>query len=141
MVQFRTDDKRPVGIFLIRIVGSFFMLCFIDESGELSNYARSGSVYFVCTAVLMYDHEPINALQTLRFEFERDGFPIPTGLHAKSDPQPRRARVFEVLSRQLIFIPAVGLRKDLVYTHLRNDEAFVYRIALTGNTPEPQGTK
>lgn len=113
-----------------RIVGSsFFMLCFIDESGDLSNYTATGSVYFVCTAVLMYDYEPIGALHSERLAVERDGFPLPVGFHAKNDPYPLRRRIFAILARQRIYIHSVGLRKDQIYNHLRNDEAFVYRIA------------
>lgn len=105
------------------------MLCFVDESGELSNYGATGSSYFVCTAVLMFDLVPINALQNLRHQLERDGFPIPSGFHAVNDPRPRRLRVFQLLSAQQIFVHAVALRKNQVYAHLRQDQAFVYRIA------------
>lgn len=105
------------------------MLCFIDESGDLSNYTATGSVYFVCTAVLMYDHEPIKALHNERLAIERDGFPVPVGFHAKNDPYPLRRRIFEVIAKQQIYIHSVGLRKTEIYPHLRNDEAFVYRIA------------
>jgi Protein of unknown function (DUF3800) len=105
------------------------MLCFVDESGDLSNYTTSGSSYFFCTAVLMWDYEPINVLQDLRLQLEHEGFPLPSGLHAKNDARPMKTRVFNLLSRQTIYIHSIALRKAKVYETLRDDEAFVYRIA------------
>lgn len=104
------------------------MFCFVDESGELSNYG-SGSKYFLCTAVLMYDYAPINALEELRHQLEHEGFVLPTGFHAKNDAKPMKSRVFDLLSQQPIYIHSVALKKEKVYPELRPDAAFVYRIA------------
>lgn len=105
------------------------MLCFVDESGDLSNYSNTGSKYFLCTAVLMYDYLSINQLSELRLALEHEGFPIPSGFHAKNDPRPRRKRVFDLLSKQSLYIHCVALKKEKVFPKLRTDEAFVYRIA------------
>ena len=128
--NYRTDDKRPSGIFPKGIVGFLlFMLCFIDESGELSNYTPTGSQYFLCTAVLMYDYEPVLALYDLRHQLEHEGYPRQCGFHAKNDPRPMKKRVFDLLARSTIFIHSVALKKSSIYEGLRGDEAFVYRIA------------
>ena len=105
------------------------MLCFVDESGELSNYTQTGSTYFLCTAVLMYDYEPIKDLYELRHALEHEGFPLPAGFHAMVDARPMRRRVFNLLSGQPIFVHTIALRKSQIYPNLRPDEAFVYRIA------------
>lgn len=105
------------------------MLVFVDESGDLSNYTETGSRYFLCTAVLMHDAQPIQALQELRHQLEHEGFPLPRGFHARHDPLPRRRRVLETIAMAPISIHSVALKKDRVYQHLRRDEAFVYRIA------------
>lgn len=105
------------------------MFVFIDESGELSNYTLTGSRYFLCTAVLMDDCKPIEALQELRYQLEHEGFPLPRGFHARHDPLPRRRRVLETLAMAPISIHSIALKKERVYQDLRDDEAFVYRIA------------
>jgi hypothetical protein len=105
------------------------MLCFVDESGDLSNYTATGSQYFLCTAVLMYDSTPMIALQDLRLQLEHEGHPVPNGFHAKNDVRPKRTRVFELLAQHTIFIHTIALKKDKIYAKLRSDEAFVYRIA------------
>jgi len=105
------------------------MFIFIDESGELSNYTETGSNYFICTAALMYDSQPCEALNELRHQLEHDGYPVPSGFHAKNDPHPRRLRVFQTLAETHIFVHSVALKKERVYENLRNDEPFVYRLA------------
>lgn len=106
------------------------MFVFVDESGELSNYTDSGSKYSVCTAVLVQDNGPIEALQELRHQIEQEGYPVPRGFHAKNDPYPRRVRVFQLLGKQPVYVHSVALKKEKVNPILRSDQVGVYRTAV-----------
>ncbi len=124
--------RRPLE-FSERIADSLtnkIMYVFVDEAGNLSNYTDSGSKYFVLTAVLTISHEPLNQLNDLRHDLERESYALPRGFHAKEDPHPRRKRVLGCLKEMKIEIHTVAIKKDLVFLNRRIPESWVYGYGL-----------
>lgn len=106
------------------------MYIFVDEAGNLSDYSDSGSKFFVLSAVIADDHSPCNQLTDLRHDLEKESFSLPKGFHAKSDPRPRRERVFNRLNDMEIAIHVVAIKKDHVLHNLRKPESWVYGYAV-----------
>ncbi|MQC17481.1 MAG: hypothetical protein DWG80_00205 [Chloroflexi bacterium] len=107
-------------------------LClFGDEAGDLT-FSRGPSItrYFYLTTVAFADHGAVQAdLQELRHDIAAGGFDRQKGLHATSDPQWIRNRVFDVLSGHDFAVDTTIFDKPKANPRQRPDPATFYRFA------------
>jgi len=103
----------------------------LDESGDLE-FSPDGSPFFFFSVVWTYEPAPLaQELNGLRFALIKEGHGEKlSGFHAKDDAQPRRDRVFPVLTKHTNWMFAsLVVNKRRVNPSIREPENFYPKFA------------
>jgi hypothetical protein len=103
----------------------------LDESGDF-NFSPTGSRYYIFACAWTYEPAPMaNELAALRFSLVKQGHGERlSGFHACEDPQLRRDRVLEILTRHKTWnFAAIVLTKKRINPSLYEPEKFYPKFA------------
>lgn len=103
---------------------------FADEAGCFTfKNQRGASRYFVLCTITMAECDVANDLIKIRRDLAASGEPERTKLHATTDAQLVRDRVFEVLGASSFRVDATVLEKCKAHPQCRVDEPTFYKYA------------